>query len=283
MYHQYIWTKASEVRNAITEIYEPLQPYLLLELCRRFEPEVFFDIGSNIGAYSIALSSLTSLKTILAFEPAPEALKELEENIRLNHLDGRIVPMNVALSNREGHADFAVIHALSGANGIADTHIHGPEKRERVISVPVKPLDKIYHGASRRIAMKVDVEGHEIMALEGAQQLIGRSDCLVQVEFYRNVEEGRRFMERLGFRYLFHVGPDHYFGKGSGELEDRELVAVFEAAASQMLAEMQRNAQRQAEQKAVIKRNIAPSVAIEVSGALASVLRGIRHSIKTPR
>jgi len=65
-----------------------------------YTPKVIFDIGANVGGFSIALSKKFSTSYIYAFEPVYETYSLLEKNIK--HYNN-ILPYNVGLysSNKE--------------------------------------------------------------------------------------------------------------------------------------------------------------------------------------
>src|SRR5207244_3837576 len=70
------------------------------------QSRVFFDIGSNIGYYSLLASSVTNKKIkVYAFEPMPSAHSFLVDNISLNNYDN-IHPEKLALSDKKGKATF---------------------------------------------------------------------------------------------------------------------------------------------------------------------------------
>lgn len=73
------------------------------------ESNLFLDIGSNLGYYSL-LASNVSKKSILchAFEPMPSAYDVLCENVQINDYKN-VIPHKIALSNYNGDAKFFMI------------------------------------------------------------------------------------------------------------------------------------------------------------------------------
>ena len=60
--------------------------------------ETFYDIGANVGAYSFVAHKVSGGKsTIYALEPSFSTFAALCRNIMLNHCDGNIVPLQIAL------------------------------------------------------------------------------------------------------------------------------------------------------------------------------------------
>lgn len=67
------------------EYYEPITMLLLSELLR--DKDVFFDIGANIGYYSICAASERGNLRVIAFEPHPKLFPILQDNARVNGYD----------------------------------------------------------------------------------------------------------------------------------------------------------------------------------------------------
>jgi FkbM family methyltransferase len=65
------------------------------------------DVGAFVGDSAIYFI-LKGAKRVIAVEPHPKAYKELIENIRLNGLEKRIIPINVALSSTDGVIDLSL-------------------------------------------------------------------------------------------------------------------------------------------------------------------------------
>ncbi len=65
------------------------------------EGDVFFDVGANIGVYSLLIARISDTN-VCAFEPIPESADFLETNIHRNQLNGRILPIRQAVSFEAG-------------------------------------------------------------------------------------------------------------------------------------------------------------------------------------
>jgi len=70
--------------------------------------KVIFDIGSNIGYYSLVGSKINSAAKLYAFEPMPAAFKYLNINIERNQLKN-IITEKLALSNTKGSTKFYAV------------------------------------------------------------------------------------------------------------------------------------------------------------------------------
>jgi len=67
------------------------------------------DIGANLGQYTCLIAKCRNDVTVVAFEPHPIVIKELEKNVHLNGLQNVIV-VNTALSDTDGVALFDPVY-----------------------------------------------------------------------------------------------------------------------------------------------------------------------------
>ena len=75
-----------------------------LEWIDNFEKKdnlIFWDIGANIGLYSIYNSLKNPNSTTISFEPSSSNLRVLTRNISINNLENRIKLFPMPLSDKE--------------------------------------------------------------------------------------------------------------------------------------------------------------------------------------
>jgi FkbM family methyltransferase len=123
------------------------------------EGGTFFDIGANIGSYTL-LASEQRKTQVFAFEPHPHTFALLAENIRIN-LRQNVRLHQAALSHCE---DIAYLTNSAGSS----TNYLACDRGLDSLQVPVKRVDSVcqQQGAIPEI-VKLDVEGHEYEVLEG--------------------------------------------------------------------------------------------------------------------
>ena len=139
---------------------------------------LFLDAGANVGYFSLLAASLCEKNCVLAFEADPRYASVLRENVALNGFTNLGVHA-VALGNRCGTAQF-VLADESGSGSSLETG-HGAiarllgEQFQRpvpVVDVPITTLDAGWgdtiKGWPGRVVLKLDIEGSEPDALEGA-------------------------------------------------------------------------------------------------------------------
>lgn len=126
--------------------------------------DLFLDVGSNVGMYSVWVSGVTKAKSI-AFEPVPETYATLLKNIRLNALGDRIIAHQMAAGEESGTI------SMTASQGGLDHVVVGPIETGDTVQVAVNRVDSVCADYSP-IAMKVDVEGFEMQALRGASNVL---------------------------------------------------------------------------------------------------------------
>lgn len=170
------------------------------------ENSVFFDIGSNLGNYSLNFARNKKMKChIETFEPNPKTYELLAKHVTINNMTGVIHTNRLALSNKEGRANLIERADNSGAARLGDD--------ASGIPVKVSTLDAFFSqsGITRLDAMKIDVEGYEIQVLQGGRETIERFKPLIIAEFWTtglsrvgaSVEELATQLTSMG--YLLYV------------------------------------------------------------------------------
>lgn len=277
------WTDLSLQRNSIQRAYEPVQIYFFTQLAKWIGAQSFFDVGANIGSFTIAIAQLPKIERVHSFEPMPTLYSELVENIRRNDGADKIRSHNVAASESTGSVDFAIIGNYSGANGIAATLIHDSPAVQGTMKVKTITLDEV-NKASQSMPkgpcfIKIDVEGHELAVLKGACDLL-QNACVLQVEMYGSrleCEEINFFLHEHGYRCFWKIGADNYFAKAELCPTDAQLLDVVSRAHSEMIRDFRlinlvHNDQHDIQNRPPIQRRLGP-VQIRLFDPLARWLR----------
>lgn len=133
---------------------------------------VVLDVGANIGYYTVQFAAWVGpTGQVIAFEPNPAMLAELERNVRLNGLRNVIIKP-VALSNRAGEVEFHCPPA--GHEGHGSFHPNETFATASTIKVPTRRLDDVLAdlGIDAADFIKIDVEGAERSIFQGATKLL---------------------------------------------------------------------------------------------------------------
>jgi len=142
------------------------------------------DIGSNIGYYVLIEASIVKPNgRIYALEPDPHNVKILRRNIEVNQYDNIVYIENAAVSNKTGVAQ---LHLANRSNLHTLTRVPEMDKYVKFkgsIEVPTFSLDdflKFKNIDPRSIdVIRMDIEGHEVYALEGMRKTLKRAGPLI--------------------------------------------------------------------------------------------------------
>lgn len=98
--------------------------------------DVFYDIGANIGLYSLFAARQTN--RVITFEPHPKNLNTLKANLNRNDVSVEVV--RGALLDRDGEAELYVAADEAGAGTHTFAHDQVPDT---TITVPYHEGDKL--------------------------------------------------------------------------------------------------------------------------------------------
>lgn len=148
--------------------------------------QVIFDIGANVGYYSLHWASRVAPGgTIHAFEPVPSTFTWLSRNIALNRLDNVIRANNFGLGDAPGSVS-VFLPGFTGCGAASMKNLH-PNESSQEIEVKLDTLDRYFSaaGLDRLDLVKVDVEGAELFVLQGGRKTIARYRPLIFLELLR--------------------------------------------------------------------------------------------------
>lgn len=176
---------------------DPNSPYghepELAHLLNLLAPDdaVFLDVGANNGHFSIYLSTRPGFKGhVHAFEPIPGTFAALRAMVDALRCGDTVTCYQAAASDSVGTANMD----LGGHAGLASIKEGSVENG---IAVPTLTLDSL--SLPRVDFIKVDVEGHEINVLKGADQLINSHKPYVFLESWTFENDPQKGLEPLQF------------------------------------------------------------------------------------
>ncbi|MDI9320802.1 MAG: FkbM family methyltransferase [Phycisphaerales bacterium] len=147
------------LRGATGNLYCGLMEYQEMSFVLHFlrSTDTFFDIGANVGVYTILASAEVGAQTI-SVEPIPATFDILRKNILLNKIEHKVRALQIGIGSVLTHLNFTT--SLDTENHIALAHEH------KSIEVEVKTIDEI--AKQMPCLIKIDVEGFETEVLLGA-------------------------------------------------------------------------------------------------------------------
>lgn len=188
--------------------YEPQELRFLLRVLR--SGQTFFDIGANIGFFSLVIARKFPAAQVYAFEPCHETFETLLTNIRLNGLEN-IKPRQFALADRTGEAPLQINAPGKDGLNTLGRPAHPASEVVAQETVSVTTLDEFVkmQGLARVDVLKVDVEGADLLVFQGGRRLLGDSDAPVilferfeqtQISFGYDPEQTRSLLIELGYQ-----------------------------------------------------------------------------------
>jgi FkbM family methyltransferase len=172
------------------------------------EPKVIFDIGSNIGWYSLLFGKKYPYSQIYAFEPIQYSYNYCLENIHLNNLYN-INLYNYGLSNKDGREVFFFSQETSALTGTENIIEY---KNMQKCSQKVKSLDSFVDQYNISVIdfIKCDVEGSELKVLEGALKSIRKFKPILFFELFHEWSKFYNYHPMTVFEILFKLGYEAF-------------------------------------------------------------------------
>jgi FkbM family methyltransferase len=139
--------------------------------------DVFFDIGANIGAYSlVACAHCEGEITIIAFEPSFSSFHQLCRNIITNKFQKSITPYQIALTKSAGLVSFNYhsLEAGSADHQLGDNASNTTEPFVYTQQLLAFNMDYLIEKLGFPIPnhIKLDVDGAEVDVLHGAAEML---------------------------------------------------------------------------------------------------------------
>lgn len=182
-----------------------------------FRPGKVVEIGANIGTHTVPLARALAreMRELVAFEPQPFIFQNLCANLALNGISNVTAwPWACGAQSETVYFPLPDYHAQGNFGGIS------METREQpgCVPAPCVRLDDIV-GPDSVSLLKIDVEGYELLALQGATGILNGSRPLLYLENDR-VEKSRALIEwlqSLNYQLFWHIpqlfNPDNFFRK----------------------------------------------------------------------
>jgi len=160
--------------------YEEKDTKMILKLIP--EKGVVFDIGANMGWYSLLIAHHCKVKQVHAFEPIPKTYSYLEQNVQLNQLTS-VVTHPFGLSNERKDLTF---YFYPEGSGNASSENLSERKDAELLTCHVEKMDDFADDNKLSVDfIKCDVEGAELFAFQGAVETLKRDKPIVFAEMLR--------------------------------------------------------------------------------------------------
>ncbi|TWU24676.1 FkbM family methyltransferase [Bythopirellula polymerisocia] len=191
--------------------FEPAATTVVKRLLRKGDHVV--DAGANYGWYTTLCAEIVGSKgSVYAFEPVPSTFDRLNEHITLNSNSDCVVAEQLALGIEQGetyvHLFNDLSHSRSSISNLGRNHFV-------VHCVPMTDLKSYLE--SRRVDhidfLKCDVEGSELMVLQGAGEILDRVNApIILIELNEETAPEFGYQPIDIVNYLRDRGYDSFYG-----------------------------------------------------------------------
>ncbi len=153
------------------------EPCFMKILTQELEPGmVAVDLGANLGYVTLKMAEIVGTGgKVYAIEPSTHNYRILQKNIKTNGYGGNVFHYQLALSNMCGIDKFYISDSTN-LGGMTQT-VHTNEAEE----VSISTLDEFMKDKEYPNFIKMDIEGHEVEALEGAFNTLRNSPPPVKI------------------------------------------------------------------------------------------------------
>jgi FkbM family methyltransferase len=145
------------------------------------------DVGSNFGLYSLWFSNIIGKQgKVISFEPFEENFKNLENNVRLNKSEN-ITLVKKGLTDKVDKID--LYYDSKEQNLGMVTSFIGNNNYDKKVIIETTSLDKylIENTINAIKFIKIDIEGGELLALNGMVNSIIKFEPIIQVEIDESI------------------------------------------------------------------------------------------------
>jgi FkbM family methyltransferase len=184
------------------------------------------DVGANIGFFSVAVGTrLGDNGTLIAIEPMSQNLAALRKNIAVNGLENiDVVGCGVGAEPGEFEMD------IGSATSTGNAYVKWTESMPFDVvteKVPVYRLDDLVveKKLSQIDLIKIDIEGFELFAFQGATQILSESRPVIMTEL------NRPSIRTYGNKVSDIVGLFERFDYVLGAIQGKRLVPFSDAGA----------------------------------------------------
>lgn len=196
------------------------EPEITTILDKMQDDDVFIDVGANLGVYSMMAAAKSRHGQVISIEANKRFYDYLSENIRRNNLKN-ITALHYAIWNTNDE-ELTIYQTQDNISKQYNATLFGSEQGNVVNAskVRTRTLDSIIEefGCKRVDWLKIDIEGAESRALQGAVKTLEKTrNVLIEIHSEQNGHDCERVLKETGFatRILHRARPDYYQLYGS--------------------------------------------------------------------
>jgi FkbM family methyltransferase len=178
--------------------------------CAELKPDLFIDIGANLGLYTCIVMKNRLVPRAILFEPDRRNRVHLRANLLINNLlDAAIEIHEIALGAAPGK--FRLVPGPERDIGLSQIVENAPAATG--YDVDVVRFDDLVALKDCKLAVKIDVERYERKVLTGMTRTLRDNRGIVQIEVLEGRDETIGQMREAGYALAQEFGPNLVFRK----------------------------------------------------------------------
>jgi len=208
-YSKEIWLRCNSIVELRTRSNSCKKEPETIEWLHEFlEPgDVLYDVGANVGAYSLVASKILDSIKVYAFEPSYSSFFDLVENIKINKCESTIYPVNIALSEKTsiGVFNYSSTDAGSASHAYGKAlDQYGDKFKPAMTQVMASySIDDFVEYIEPPTIIKIDVDGIEKDILLGGRKILTsgvvRTILVELADGDKRTEEVIELLDGMGF------------------------------------------------------------------------------------
>ena len=224
----------AEIELVMNEDPEREEMALVNHFLDLYKCSTVFDIGANVGMFSLDLYQKHQEISYYVFEPVPSTYHILKATAKLNNVEtSKYLTYNIGFSDKPGTVEFFLPAENEAASmqpiedefyckRSTDTGKYTESREVEKVLCQVHTVDAFVkeQGISSVDFVKIDVEGNEKFVLEGAKETLQNAKPLVYVELLR------KHAKRFGYHPNEVIAFMNKLGYQCATIHDGELIKI---------------------------------------------------------
>ena len=169
----------------------------LINLISKKRKIFLIDCGCNYGFYSFYTASLSKQNFVIAVEASITTAKDFEKNLKVNKFNN-IILKKLAISN----IDNMTVPFNESENDWESSLTHNEFDKKKIIKIKTQKIDTILKNKKIDdyfLFIKLDIEGNELQAIEGAKNTIKKFNPIIIIELSSYILKKNKNFDYLKF------------------------------------------------------------------------------------
>lgn len=172
-----------------------------------------FDVGANIGYISLQFARAVGPEgKVVSIEALPQNIKRLQGHAAINPFAANITVLNAAVVDASAPVTFLVHGSTSMGKAVGSAGRGKNDQYTNQITVDGVSLDDLVYqkGFPAPDVIKMDIEGGEVLAVQGMRRLLQEKHPILLVELHGHEAAQAVYKALFEADYTFHRMQEHY-------------------------------------------------------------------------